>query len=43
VAEQFGDDDKIGAAAHETGREGVAQHVRGDVIVFEAGGRGGLG
>ena len=40
VAEEFGDDDEVGAAAYESCREGVAQDVRGDVVVLEAGGRG---
>ncbi len=39
VSEELGDDDEVGAAAHEPGREGVAQDVGGDVLVLETGGR----
>ena len=39
MAEEFGDDDEIRAAAYEGRREGVAQDVDGCVVV-EAGGRG---
>jgi hypothetical protein len=42
VAEELGDDDEVGAAAHEGGREGMAQDVDGRVVV-EAGGRGDRG
>jgi hypothetical protein len=37
MAEQLGDDHEVGAAAHQAGRERVAQHVRGDVVVLQAG------
>jgi hypothetical protein len=37
VAQELGDDDEVGAAAHEGGREGVPQDVCGRVVV-EAGG-----
>jgi len=40
VAEEFGDDDEVGAAAYESCREGVAQDVRGDVVALEACSRG---
>jgi hypothetical protein len=40
VAEQLGDDDEVGAPANEPRREGVAQDMRGDVVVLQAGGRG---
>lgn len=33
VAEELGDDDEIGAAAHEGGGEGVPQDMRGGVVV----------
>ena len=36
VAEQLGDDHQVGAPAHEPCREGVAQDVRGDLVVLEA-------
>jgi hypothetical protein len=39
VAEEFGDDDEVGAAAYERRRERVSQDVDGCVVV-EAGGRG---
>jgi hypothetical protein len=42
VAEELGDDDEVGAAAHEGGREGMPQDVDGRVVV-EAGGRGDRG
>ena len=42
MAEELGDDDEVGAAAHERGREGVPQDVGGRVVV-EAGGRGDRG
>ena len=42
MAEEFGDDDEVGAAAYEGRREGVAQDVDGCVVV-EAGGRGDRG
>ena len=42
MAEELGDDDEVGAAAHEGGREGVPQDVDGRVVV-EAGGRGDRG
>ncbi len=38
VAKQLGDDDEVGAAAHEPGRERVAQNVGRDIVVLEAGG-----
>ena len=42
MAEELGDDDEVGAAPHEGGREGMAQDVHGRVVV-EAGGRGDRG
>ena len=42
MAEEFGDDDEVGASAYEGRREGVAQDVDGCVVV-EAGGRGDRG
>jgi hypothetical protein len=42
VAEEFGDDDEVGAAAHERGREGVPQDVDRRVVL-EAGGGGDRG
>jgi hypothetical protein len=42
VAEELGDDDEVGAAAHEGGRKGVPQDVHGRVVV-EAGGGGDRG
>jgi predicted GNAT family N-acyltransferase len=36
---ELGNDDEVGAAAHEGGREGVSQDVFGRVVV-KAGGRG---
>jgi hypothetical protein len=39
VAEEFGDDDEVGAAAYERRRERVPQDVDGGVVV-KAGGRG---
>ncbi|MGB0092764.1 MAG: hypothetical protein WBP81_09555 [Solirubrobacteraceae bacterium] len=39
MAEQLGDDDEVGAAAHERGRGGVPEDVDGRVVV-ETGGRG---
>lgn len=38
VPEELGDDDEVGAAAHEPCGEGVAQDVGGDLVVLEAGG-----
>ena len=43
VAQQFGDDDKVGAPADESCREGVAQDVSGDLVVLQAGGGGDRG
>jgi hypothetical protein len=42
VAEEFGDDDEVGAAAYEGRRERVSQDVDARVVV-EAGGRGDCG
>ena len=42
MAEELGDDDEVGAAAHERGRERVPEDVDGRVVV-EAGGRGDAG
>ena len=39
MAEELGDDDEVGAATNERGREGVPQDVHGGVVV-EPGGRG---
>jgi hypothetical protein len=39
VAEELGDDDEVGPAAHERGRERVPEDVAGRVVV-EAGSRG---
>jgi hypothetical protein len=38
VPEELGDDDEVGAPAHEPCREGVAQDVGGDLVVLQAGG-----
>jgi hypothetical protein len=42
VAEELGDDDEVGAAAHERGRERVPEGVDRRVVV-EAGGGGDAG
>jgi hypothetical protein len=38
VAEQLGDNDEVGAAAHERGRERVPEDVHGRVVVEARGG-----
>jgi hypothetical protein len=42
VAEELGDDDEVGASAHQRGGEGVPEDVGGRVVL-EAGGRGDRG